>query len=77
MSLTKEEYKALPKAIQESFLDMCCELSPENLSCDGELSMTRVRQKYAGIMKRWKALEKKIGKSFPYEEAEMIVYDIE
>ena len=31
--------------------DLDCALSPENLSCDGELSSNQVRQKYNRLMR--------------------------
>lgn len=47
--------------IMDDFNDLTCRLSPENLTCDGELSRTEVNRRLAQIRKEWKALEKEIG----------------
>ena len=59
----------LTKEYKEQFLDLACQLSPENLCCDGELPKYLVKQKYAKLMKQWKALEKKVGR--PVSELEV------
>ena len=54
--------------IMEELLDLSCALSPENLSCDGELSRNRVRTRYRRLMKKWRDLEKKLGRTITEEE---------
>lgn len=49
----------LPEDAQILFGRLETALSPENLSCDGELSRTATTKKYRGLMREWKALEKK------------------
>lgn len=49
------------KQIESDFVGLSCELSPENLCCDGEISQAEVRRRYAAIMKRWRILEKEYG----------------
>ena len=44
------------------FDDLECQLSPENLTCDGELSPTKVRARRTYIMRAWRELEKIQGK---------------
>jgi len=56
--------------IQERFERLVCELSPENLCCDGELSKTQVRAKLAGIRREWKALQKLAGRLVTRSEIE-------
>lgn len=51
-----------------AFLHLACALSPENLSCDGELSRAAVARKYKGLMKQWKALEAKVGRKVTEDE---------
>jgi hypothetical protein len=46
--------------VKKAFLDLACRISPENLSCDGELSQTQVRARLSQIQREWKALEKQI-----------------
>jgi hypothetical protein len=60
--------------IRESFERLVCELSPENLCCDGELSKTQVRAKLAGIRREWKALEKLAGRKVAQDEIEAVLY---
>lgn len=45
-------------------------LSPENLSCDGELSRTAINQKLRAIRGEWKEIEKKIGRNITEDEVE-------
>jgi hypothetical protein len=54
--------------IMKKFLVLACRLSPENLTCDGEISRTEVRKRYAQIMREWKALEKTIGRRVTEDE---------
>jgi hypothetical protein len=58
-------HKLNPEVAQE-FEDLCCELSPENLSCDGEASNASVARTYKYLKFKWKQLEKQIG--FKVEE---------
>ena len=47
----------------EMFLTLSCELSPENLSCDGEASRAHINAKLKEIHGAWKELEDLIGKT--------------
>ena len=49
---------------------LCAELSPENLSCDGELSRTAINQKLRAIKGEWKEIEKKLGRKVSQDEVE-------
>ena len=42
---------------QPLFQILECRLSPENLHCDGEISMSAARRKYKELMNVWDALE--------------------
>jgi hypothetical protein len=44
------------------FENLRCELSPENLSCDGEASASQVRNRLHDIKTCWKELEAKLGR---------------
>ena len=48
--------------LYEKFLDLACGLSPENLHCDGEISMAQARKRYRALMKEWQGLEKVAGR---------------
>jgi transcription initiation factor IIE alpha subunit len=48
--------------VREKFIDLACRLSPENLSCDGELSGTETKRRYRHLMSEWRKLEKQIGR---------------
>lgn len=58
----------LPKSFQEKFLNLACQLSPENLTCDGELSQRQVRARYSALTKEWKCLEKQVGRKVTEDE---------
>lgn len=45
-----------------------CRLSPENLSCDGELSRTEVRRRYNRLMSEKKALIAELGREPTFDE---------
>ena len=49
--------------IMRWFGRLTSELSPENLSCDGELSRSAVAKKLSGLKQVWKYLEAKLGRS--------------
>lgn len=51
----------LPAEQLEKLVDLASQLSPENLSCDGELSITKIRQRAASIGAQWVAIEKQLG----------------
>ena len=54
--------------VKDEFERLACALSPENLSCDGELSITEVRRRHRVFLKAWKGLEKKIGRKVSEDE---------
>ena len=63
----------LPETEKELWTALCnlsSELSPENLSCDGELSRTRINEKLRAIRGEWKEIEKKLGQKVSEYEAE-------
>lgn len=50
------------------FLTLACELSPENLHCDGEISLAEANRKYRRLMQNWRALEQAIGRTVSEDE---------
>jgi hypothetical protein len=50
--------------------DLTGELSPENLSCDGEISRSGMQAKLRAIRGEWKQLEKILGRKVSEGEAE-------
>jgi len=62
------------KMVQE-FISLTCRLSPENLACDGEISITETRRRYRQIMKEWKVLEKQFGRKVTEDEASQWMID--
>lgn len=50
------------------FNSLAGQLSPENLSCDGELSRAQVKKRYNSLMTQWRALEKEVGRSVSEDE---------
>jgi len=53
---------------KQEFIDMACELSPENLNCDGEICHAQAQRKYQNIMKRWHKLESEVGRTVSEQE---------
>lgn len=62
------ERKPIPEPHLRRFADLSCELSPENLSCDGELPDAEVNRKYKSLQKKWRELEAKLGRKVSDEE---------
>lgn len=56
------------KEILEKLRDVDCQLSPENLSCDGELSMKQQRVRYNQLQQEAKSLLKQLGRVPTYGE---------
>jgi len=54
---------AITKEDKSKFLDLACQLSPENLCCDGEISMAQARRRAHFIKEKWARLEKKISQT--------------
>lgn len=55
------------KGLMQLFDRMNNDLSPENISCDGELSRTAVQKKMREINAAWKFCEKQLGRSVEKE----------
>jgi len=51
------------------FFEMAGDLSPENLTCDGECTHTEVKKRYKEITDRWVSLEAKVGRKVTEDEA--------
>lgn len=58
------------KELMDALGVLCGELSPENLSCDGELSRTAINAKLRDIRGEWREIENKLGRKVSEEEAE-------
>lgn len=54
--------------IARQFEHLAIARSPENLSCDGELTKGQIRSKHTQIMKVWNALEAQIGRKVSLRE---------
>lgn len=61
--------KRTEKQIMEQIVEVYGSLSPENLSCDGELPQYAVRQKYATLTKELRNLCKELGREVSEEDA--------
>lgn len=48
--------------LKERFCDLAGQLSPENLSCDGELPAKQVAARRKRLMTEWAGLEKQVGR---------------
>ena len=56
------------KRMFDKFMDLSCQLSPENLCCDGEASEAQINRTIREIKKQWKELESKIGRKVTQDE---------
>ena len=54
--------KRAENEIMDDFLGLACDLSPENLTCDGELSNKEIQKRLLQIQSSWKSLEDELGK---------------
>jgi hypothetical protein len=55
--------------LRRQFVQLSIDLSPENLSCDGELPAKEVKARRAAIMQRWGELERAIGRTVTLDQA--------
>jgi len=53
---------------QQKFLTLACQLSPENLTCDGELSRSQVDVRYRRLRAEWRKLESQVGRKVSEDE---------
>ena len=54
--------------IKDQFRWLACDLSPENLHCDGEISRAQAQVKYRKLMKEWGKLEAAVGRKVSIDE---------
>lgn len=52
----------------EHFFNIMIQLSPENLCCDGELTMRQVRARSRQLLHEWAALEREVGRKVTQSE---------
>lgn len=55
---------------KDQFIRLACALSPENLSCDGELPYRQVRERETSLRNQWEALEIQVGRKVSEYEVE-------
>ena len=60
--------KTLSPELQEKFLNIATALSPENLSCDGELPRNRIAVRRRTLMEEWRKLEVDAGRKVTEDE---------
>lgn len=58
----------MTKSQKNKFLDLASALSPENLHCDGEISVAEARKRYRVLMGEWRELEAEVGHKVSEEE---------
>ena len=61
------------KEIFSWFFNLLNELSPENLTCDGELSTRQVNKKQNKLLREWRQLETLIGRKVNEDEVYEVV----
>ncbi len=52
----------------EKFLTLATSLSPENLSCDGELPPAEIRRKVRWLSREWASAEREVGRKVTEDE---------
>ena len=57
------------KEIMSDICDTYCSLSPENLTCDGELPLAQVNKEYSKLQKTLRSLFRELGKEVSEMEA--------
>jgi len=62
------------ESIMAEFASLSNQLSPENLSCDGELTHAQIRAKGKKLWARWNELEQEIGR--PMTEYEVDTWSL-
>jgi len=58
----------MPEDVFAKFEDLVSALSPENLSCDGELPKSQIQARYKQLTAQWKQLEKQLGRTITEDE---------
>lgn len=66
-----EKLKAMDVETSDKFRELVSNLSPENLSCDGELSRSAVNARYRKLMGQWVKAEREVG----FKVTENVVWD--
>lgn len=61
-------YDGIQAEVLDLFARLTADLSPENLTCDGELSRSQVSAKLRDLQNKWKALESFVGRQVFEEE---------
>jgi hypothetical protein len=57
------------KEAKELFYGLAIALEPENLYMDGECSKAEAQRRYNRIMRKWRELEKQVGRKVSITEA--------
>ena len=71
---TVEQNLVIEKRYLAQFDDLSNRLSPENLTCDGELSTSEWKRKEKRLLKDWKRLERRVGRTVTDEEVFALMY---
>ena len=58
----------LSNELLNKFIQVAGDLSPENLTCDGELSPAQVSRKHKELMSEWRELEREAGRKVTEDE---------
>lgn len=66
--LTEGQPKRPIDVVMGELLDVECSLSPENLSCDGELSASKVQMRRIELLRKRGALERELGRTVTSDE---------
>lgn len=60
----KERLNRLTIEDKREIVDLLCRMSPEDLTCDGELSKSEVDDRMRWLRRKWEEIEKRVGFRF-------------
>lgn len=63
--------REIPQPIRQKFQMLIGRMSPENLSCDGELRESEIARREKQIRNEWKELEKRVGRKVDEDEIDV------
>lgn len=75
LNVLKERIKMMQPDLKAKLDDLSTRLSPEWLTCDGELSNSQVRSRRSQIMREWKEVERRAGFSITPDQFETIRFE--
>ena len=67
------KYDQIDTALKREMALVVCDFSPENLTCDGELTSSQIKAKVARLSRKWNKLVEKSGIDVDFNEFELYI----